>query len=126
MTYTHTALNTTTNVYTDSVFYKLSTSPENFGRAMASEIQTNTGRLPQGASFVTWSALAGPNGTIVLTDSRTSSVFINRGRGEGIWEEIASPAGRAEGREVKVRKYTLLLRYPDSEAESKMDISGKC
>ncbi|KAF2679768.1 glycoside hydrolase family 93 protein [Lentithecium fluviatile CBS 122367] len=102
LTYTHSLLDATTNTYTNPVFYKISSSPENFGTAASREIRTDTGIIPQGAPFVTWSALGGPNGTVVLTDSRTASIFINRARGEGTWAEVATTAGRAEGREVKV------------------------
>lgn len=104
MTYTHSLLDATTNTYTDPIFYKVASSPENLGAAVTREARTNTGVTPQGASFVTWSSLGGANGTVVLSDSRTSSLFINEAYGDGVWTEIPSTAGRAVGREVRIRK----------------------
>ena len=59
-----------------------------------------------GAPSVTWSPLGGPNGTIVLSDSRSNSVFINQARGQGVWKEVKTNAGRGAGRELKVREYS--------------------
>jgi hypothetical protein len=104
LTYTQSLLDATKGTYTDPVYYKIASSPENFGAALTQQIRTNTGSTPQGASFVTCSSMGGANGTVVLSDSRTSSLFINENHGDGAWTEIPSTAGRAVGREVRVRK----------------------
>jgi hypothetical protein len=64
-------------------------------------ITTSSGLRPQGAPFVTWSSLGGVNGTIVVSDSTTNSLFVNQALGEGVWKVVKTTAGRAYGREVR-------------------------
>lgn len=59
---------------------------------------------------MTWTPLGGVNGTIVLSDSRSNSVFINQALGEGTWREVKTTAGRASAREVRVRKHCALVK----------------
>ncbi|CBX96272.1 hypothetical protein LEMA_P111910.1 [Plenodomus lingam JN3] len=86
---------------TSQVQYGITENPENSGIGPFSEVRTATGPQPRGASYVTWSPLGGSNGTIVLSDSTSSSVFINQALGAGHWREIKVKAGRAYGREVR-------------------------
>lgn len=65
------------------------------------EVITTTGAKPQGAPFVTWVSTGGVNGTIVLSDSTSNSVFVNQALGEGPWRVIETTAGRAYAREVR-------------------------
>ncbi|KAJ4377762.1 hypothetical protein N0V83_000592 [Neocucurbitaria cava] len=85
-----------------STYFKLTSTPENVGTERMQEVTTSTGRKSQGASYVTWSPVGGANGTIVLSDSVSNSVFVNQALGEGVWREIKTTAGRAYGREVRV------------------------
>ena len=64
----------------------------------------DTGVVPSGSPSVTWSPLGGSNGPIVLSDSKSGSVFVNQALGEGEWWELPTTAGRALGREVAIRK----------------------
>jgi hypothetical protein len=64
-------------------------------------IATTSGLKPQGAPFVTWSSMGGANGTIIVSDSTTNSLFINQALGEGSWNVVKTIAGRAYGREVR-------------------------
>jgi hypothetical protein len=64
-------------------------------------ITTTSGLKPQGAPFVTWSSIGGANGTIVMSDSKTNSLFVNQALGEGPWRVVSTIAGRAYGREVR-------------------------
>ncbi|KAH9876583.1 hypothetical protein J1614_003714 [Plenodomus biglobosus] len=80
---------------------KTTGTPENPGVASFIDIRTTTGLQPGGASYVTWSSLGGSNGTVVLSDSRSNSVFINQAVGAGLWREVSLKAGRAYGREVR-------------------------
>lgn len=68
------------------------------------EVRVDTGLVPSGVPSVTWTPLGGANGTIVLSDSKSNSVFVNQYLGEGEWWELSTTAGRAFGREVAVRK----------------------
>lgn len=87
-----------------AVNYKITTSPENTATERTREIITTTSALPRGASYVTWSSVGGANGTIILSDSTSNSIFFNQALGEGQWKVLATPAGRALGREARARK----------------------
>jgi hypothetical protein len=67
-------------------------------------ITTASGLAPQGASYVTWSSIGGANGTIVVSDSTTNSLFVNQALGEGPWKVVRTNAARAYGREVHAGK----------------------
>jgi hypothetical protein len=86
---------------TSVVNFKIAASPENAGTERVRDITTSSGLKPQGASFVTWSSVGGANGTIVLSDSITNSLFVNQALGEGPWKTVSIIAGRAYGREVR-------------------------
>ncbi|KAF2825160.1 hypothetical protein CC86DRAFT_325055 [Ophiobolus disseminans] len=81
--------------------FKITASPENAATERIRDIVSTTGVKPQGASFVTWSLIGGANGTIILSDSVTNSIFVNQALGEGPWKVVATTAGRALGREVR-------------------------
>ncbi|KAH7074237.1 hypothetical protein FB567DRAFT_479748 [Paraphoma chrysanthemicola] len=84
------------------VQYKIAASPENAGTELPLDVTTASGLKPQGAPFVTWSSLGGANGTIILSDSSSNSLFINQALGTGLWKVISTVAGRAYGREVRI------------------------
>jgi hypothetical protein len=90
---------------TSSVAFKLISNPENVGTEISRRIITSTGVTPRGNPYVTWSPLGGTNGTIVLSDSTSNSVFVNQALGEGLWREVSTTAGRAYGREVRAGEY---------------------
>lgn len=102
--YENAQLNSTSKTYTYPVHFKIASSPENAGTERARQIKVDTGNAPIGGPYVTWTPLGGANGTIVLSDSRSNSVFINQALGEGTWKEVKTTAGRAFAREVRVRK----------------------
>ncbi|KAF1850269.1 glycoside hydrolase family 93 protein [Cucurbitaria berberidis CBS 394.84] len=83
------------------VYFKLTNTPENVGTEHKRQITTTTGTRLQGAPYATWSPVGGANGTIVLSDSTSNSIYINQALGEGLWKEIQTTAGRAYAREVR-------------------------
>jgi hypothetical protein len=89
---------------TEYVNFKVAASPENAGTERMRTIATTSGLKPQGAPFVTWSSMGGANGTIIVSDSTTNSLFINQALGEGSWSVVKTIAGRAYGREVRAGK----------------------
>jgi hypothetical protein len=48
--------------------------------------------------------MGGDNGTIVLSDSNSNAVYINRELGYGAWRQLNITAARAYSRELKIRK----------------------
>lgn len=77
---------------------------------MSREITTSSGLKPQGAPFVTWSALGGINGTIVVSDSTTNALFVNQALGEGVWKVVSTNAARAYGREVHAGEFAIVYK----------------
>jgi hypothetical protein len=104
------SVNSTNPTPTSAIAYKLASNSENAGAAAILKITTDKGYIPVGAPSVTWSPLGGPNGTIVLSDSKSTSVFINQALGQGSWREVKTNVGRSLGREVRVRKYYPVKR----------------
>jgi hypothetical protein len=104
------------------VNFKLTTSPENVGTEAMRGITTTSGLKPQGASFVTWSSIGGANGTIVISDSTTNSLFINQALGEGEWKVVRTNAARAYGREVHAGK----LSIPENAVLLLTSYSARC
>ncbi|KAK3214577.1 hypothetical protein GRF29_19g626999 [Pseudopithomyces chartarum] len=95
-------LDTATNNYTYPIYYKITTNLRNAAKDRTREFRVDTGAVPSGSPSVTWSPLGGSNGTIVLSDSKSGSVFVNQALGEGEWWELPTTAGRALGREVAI------------------------
>lgn len=92
------------NNSTSKVQFQLTSSPETAATGSPQDVVTSTGVKLQSAPFVTWLSLGGANGTLVLSDSASSSVFVNEALGQGVWKEVITAAGRAYGREVKASK----------------------
>lgn len=87
-----------------TVGLKITTTPEKASTERILEVTTASGAKPAGAPFVTWSSIGGANGTIILSDSASNSVFINQALGNGPWKVVSTTAGRAFGREVRTGK----------------------
>ncbi|KAF1953032.1 hypothetical protein CC80DRAFT_494921 [Byssothecium circinans] len=103
------------------VTYKIASNPKNAGGAPSLQITTDTGVVPAGAPSVMWSPLGGVNGTVVLSDSKSNSVFVNQALGQGVWEEVPTSVGRGAGREVKVPDNDLTrLRITSGAEEGKI------
>ncbi|KAJ4349677.1 uncharacterized protein N0V89_008294 [Didymosphaeria variabile] len=98
------SLDPKTNTATYPIYYKITPNPQKAASDRTREVRVDTGLVPNGVPSVTWTPLGGANGTIVLSDSRSKSVFVNQALGEGEWRELKTTAGRAYGREVTVRK----------------------
>lgn len=91
------------------MYYKLSNDPENFASAPAQRLTVDTGAQPNGGPYVTWSPIGGVNGTIVVSDSDSNAVFVNRALGVGNWTEVKTTAGRAYSREIRIRKFCYFI-----------------
>ncbi|KAF2713840.1 glycoside hydrolase family 93 protein, partial [Pleomassaria siparia CBS 279.74] len=102
LTFSYALLNTTRNEYTFPVYYKIASTPEGFTEQPIRMLAIDNGVQPNGSPFVTWSPLGGTNGTIVVSASDSSSVYLNQKLGEGTWKEVKTPAGRAYSREVRI------------------------
>jgi hypothetical protein len=94
------------DVYEYPIYYKISSSAENFASEPARQLLVSNGNStqPHEGPFVTWSPLGGNNGTIVVSDSTSNAVYVNQALGQGAWKALDTPVGRAYSREVRVRK----------------------
>ncbi|ORY10113.1 BNR/Asp-box repeat domain protein [Clohesyomyces aquaticus] len=88
--------------YTYPIYYKIASDPEKFDAAPASRLVVNTGAKLDSGPYVTWTPIGGVNGTIVVSDSTTNSIYVNRALGVGTWTEVKTVAGRAYSREVRI------------------------
>ncbi|KAF9729930.1 BNR/Asp-box repeat protein [Paraphaeosphaeria minitans] len=90
------------STYTYPIYYKITSNPQKAASDHTREVRVDTSLVLSGVPSVTWAPLGGANGTIVLSDSKSNSVFVNQYLGEGEWWELNTTAGRAFGREVTV------------------------
>lgn len=89
--------------------YRLTSSPEDSSSKQPVTLITSAGSQPRGKTFVTWSPTGGANGTIVVSDSTSSSLFINQALGQGNWKEVKTSTGRAYAREVRAGMFSSRL-----------------
>ncbi|RMZ68487.1 BNR Asp-box repeat domain [Pyrenophora seminiperda CCB06] len=90
--------------YQFPVYYKIVSDPTKFGQATGISLKATDGTIPSGSPYVVWSSVGGANGTIIVSASSDSAVFINRGLGKGPWIKVATPEGNSYTRHLRVLK----------------------
>ena len=88
--------------YSFPVYFKIVSDPEKFGAATGISLKATDGTIPTGSPYVVWSPVGGKNGTIIVSASSNTEVFINKGLGEGPWIKVATPAAKAYTRSLRV------------------------
>ncbi|WTJ88683.1 RICIN domain-containing protein [Streptomyces sp. NBC_01537] len=74
-----------------SVYYHISSDPENFISDPGQVLRANDGLIPSGAPYVTWLPAGGPNGTLVVSSDNQNDLFVNSDNGSaGGWTHIRS------------------------------------
>lgn len=89
-----------------SVYYKLSNDPTKFGDKQGQVIRSQDGTVPVGSPVVVWTP-AGPdgNGTLVVSASSNSEVFLNTKLGAAdAWVKVATDSPKAYTRGELVLK----------------------
>lgn len=106
MTYEHGHNDAATDVYSFPVTYRINADPTRFNEsAPVAIVARNTGTIPLGSPYVTWSAVGGGgvNGTIIVSSGGSSPVFTNEALGDpGEWYERATPAPTSYTRHLRV------------------------
>ncbi|KAF2196269.1 neuraminidase [Delitschia confertaspora ATCC 74209] len=92
----------TSGSYSFPVFFKIVSDPEKFGPATGRGIKATDGTIPNGSPYVVWSPAGGKNGTIIVSSSSHSEVFINTQLGEGSWKKVATPEGTSYTRHLRM------------------------
>jgi hypothetical protein len=104
MTYEYGGGPAITTSYQFPVYFKMVSDPEKFGAATGFSLQSNDGVIPTGSPYVIWSPVGGKNGTIIVSASSSSDVYINKALGEGPWTSVATPEKAAYTRHLRVLK----------------------
>jgi hypothetical protein len=104
MTYEYGGGPAITTSYQFPVYFKMVSDPEKFGAATGFSLQSNDGVIPTGSPYVVWSPVGGKNGTIIVSASSSSDVYINKALGEGPWTSVATPEKAAYTRHLRVLK----------------------
>ncbi|MPY56916.1 RICIN domain-containing protein [Streptomyces spongiae] len=82
-----------------SVYYHISSDPENFISAPGQVLRSTDGTIPSGAPFVTWLPAGGPNGTLVVSGDTQDDLFINTQNGAAnAWTRMRSNVARGYSR----------------------------
>ncbi|MFT4259093.1 RICIN domain-containing protein [Microbacterium sp.] len=72
-----------------SVYYKFSTDIESWGNKSTQVLRTTDGIVPTGSPYVTWIPSGGPQGTIVVSASSSSDLFLNTSGGaKNTWTRV--------------------------------------
>lgn len=106
MTYEYGHDDDATGAYSFPVYYRTSSDPARFNESEGVPIVArNTGTVPLGSPYVTWSAVGGGgvNGTIVVSSGGATTVFTNEALGDPAeWYERATPAPTSYTRHLRV------------------------
>ncbi|KAJ4422640.1 hypothetical protein N0V82_002759 [Gnomoniopsis sp. IMI 355080] len=106
MTYEHGHNDTATDVYSFPVTYRINSDPLKFNESEGIAIVAkNTGTIPTGSPYITWSSVGGENGTIVVSSGGLPTVFTNTALGDADeWYERDTPAPTSYTRSLRVFK----------------------
>lgn len=104
MTYEYGHNDTTTGVYSFPVTYRINRNPLRFNESEGiSIVAKNTGTVPDGSPYITWSPVGGENGTIVVSSGGLPTVFTNTALGDADeWYERDTPAPTSYTRHLRV------------------------
>lgn len=104
MTYEHGHGDDTTGAYSFPVTYRINSDPLKFNESEGIAIVAkNTGTVPTGSPYVTWSSVGGENGTIVVSSGGLPTVFTNTALGDvNEWYERDTPAPTSYTRHLRV------------------------
>ncbi|KUI72497.1 hypothetical protein VM1G_08012 [Cytospora mali] len=90
--------------YYFAVTYRINANPLDFNNSEPHPlVAANTGTVPKGSPYITWSDVGGDNGTIVVSCGGLSTVFTNQFLGdESEWYEYDTPQPTAYSRHLRV------------------------
>lgn len=93
---------TNQTTYQFPVTYKISADPEKFDAAPGIPLVTTEGTIPTGSPYIVWSSVGGKNGTLILSASSSTDVYINKALGEGPWTTVTTSEKSAYTRHLRV------------------------
>lgn len=105
MTYEHGHNDTTTDIYSFPVTYRINRDPLKFNESEGIAIVAkNTGTIPTGSPYIVWSSVGGgENGTIIVSSGGLPTVFTNTALGDANeWYERETPAPTSYTRHLRV------------------------
>lgn len=104
MTYEYGHTDASTGNYYFPVTYRINKNPLKFNESEGLPIVAkNTGTVPLGSPYITWSSVGGENGTIVVSSGGDSTVFTNTKLGDvNEWYEWSTPAPTSYTRHLRV------------------------
>lgn len=110
MTYEYGGGPAITTSYQFPIYYKIASDPEKFGPETGISLKATDGTIPTGSPYVVWTPTGGKNGTIIVSASSNTEIFINKGLGEGPWIKVPTTETTSYTRHLRVlRDPTKLL-----------------
>ncbi|KAL5116327.1 hypothetical protein ACEQ8H_005785 [Pleosporales sp. CAS-2024a] len=88
--------------YQFPVYYKIVSDPEKLNAATGISLKATDGTIPSGSPYVVWTPVGGKYGTIIVSASSNTEVFINKALGQGPWTKVATPEKSAYTRHLRV------------------------
>ena len=86
-----------------AVHYKIADSPLEFQASPDILLQATDGTIPSAGPYVVWTPAGGPKGTVVVSDSTYSELFLNREYGDpNAWIKVSSGKGISYTRALQV------------------------
>jgi hypothetical protein len=86
-----------------AVYYKIQTSPLNFGGIYGVAVKSKSGVVPLGSPYVVYTPVGGQNGlgAIVVSGASRSEMFVSRDQG-GSWDMVNTASGGSYSRGMVV------------------------
>ena len=97
-----------------AVHYRIADSPLEFQSAPEYLLQATDGTISSAGPYVVWTPAGGPNGTIVVSDSTYSELFLNTAYGDpNAWVKVPSGKGISYTRALQVLPDESLVMVVD-------------
>lgn len=115
--------------YQFPVHYKIASSPEEFDKAVGLPLVATNGVIPFGSPYLVWSSEGGKNGSIIVSSSSSTDVFVNKGLGSGDWVAVKTPEKAAYTRHLRVlkdQKKLLIMgggELPPTDGKNRVQVS---
>jgi hypothetical protein len=85
-----------------AVYYKISKDPLNFRNVKGQALRSSDGKFPTGSPYNVFTTVGGKNGTIVVSASSDSDLFINKNFGQGAWTRLTNQERDGYSRSLSV------------------------
>lgn len=85
-----------------AVYFKIASDPLKFGSVTGKALRATDNSVPTGSPYNIFTTAGGSSGTLVVSASSDSDLFVNRNYGQGAWTRLTSQGGSGYSRSLAV------------------------